>query len=188
MTEVDGNLKGSGRSFGDFNLAKALEECKDVIIGGGGHALACGLKLENDKFEVFREKINEYYKSLDLKNQERFFDVKEDVKAEDFSEINLDLIDDMQKLEPFGDGNPEPIILLPDAFILDVTKMGDKEQHLRMLLSDSSGNNVKVVAFNAPKMWLNLQGGARINIWISLMENEWNGVRSVEGRALKISY
>ncbi len=46
LAEVDGVYKGSGRSFGDFNLAEALTVCDSYIVGGGGHAQACGIKIE----------------------------------------------------------------------------------------------------------------------------------------------
>ena len=100
--------------------------------------------------------------------------------------LDLDLTFKMRKLEPFGNGNPEPVFLLKDMFVLDVTKMGDEQQHLRMLVRDDQGRTLKLIAFNAKKMWLNLSPGGRVNVWVNLIENEWNGIRSTEGRILKI--
>lgn len=188
LTEVNGVLKGSGRSFGDFNLALALTECQDLLIGGGGHAAACGLKLDKEKFEEFRRKVNSYYMGLGLKNQERFLDVREDLAVTELGELNLDLIDEMKQLEPFGEGNPEPIFLLQEVFILDASRMGTEGQHLRMLVRGDDGKTIKIVAFNAKGEWLELKPGGRINVWVALEENEWNGVRSVEGRILKLAY
>ena len=54
-------MKGSGRSFGEFNLAEALVSTGDTIISGGGHAGAAGVRLEQEKLYEFREKINNYY-------------------------------------------------------------------------------------------------------------------------------
>ena len=186
LTEVNGVLKGSGRSFGEFNLALAIGECQELLISGGGHAAACGVKLEKENFEEFRRKLNSYYMGLGLQNQERFLDVREDLVVGEVGELNLELLDEMKQLEPFGEGNPEPVFLLPGAFVLDVNRMGAEGQHLRMLVRGEDGKTVKLVAFNADKEWLEIEAGGRVNAWIVLTENEWNGVRSVEGRILKL--
>ena len=186
LTEVDGVLKGSGRSFGEFNLALAVSECQNLLLGGGGHAAACGIKLEKEKFEEFKRKINSYYMGLRLNNQERFLDVREDLAVTEVGELNLELFDEMKQLEPFGEGNPEPIFLLMDVFVLDVSRMGAEGQHLRMLVRGEDGKTMKLVAFNAEKEWLELEAGGRVNVWVSLVENEWNGTRSIEGRILKL--
>lgn len=188
LTEVDGILKGSGRSFGEFNLALALSECQDLLIGGGGHAAACGVKLKPENFEEFRRKVNSYYMGLGLKDQERFLSVREDLVAMEVGELNLDLIDEMKEMEPFGEGNPEPVFLLSEAFVLDASPMGAERQHLRMLVRGDDGKTIKLVAFNAESEWLELKAGGRVNAWIVLTENEWNGVRSVEGRILRLGY
>ncbi len=187
LTEVEGTYKGSGRSFGDFNLAEALEECKDLIISGGGHAAACGIQLEKAKIEEFTEKINEYYRSLQLSNQDRYFDVKEDIKLSDLSLLDFALMDDLAKLEPFGEGNPEPIFLLENMFVLSVSKMGSEQQHLRLVLRDSDGGTFKAVAFYAKDDWLDISPGTQADIWVNLAKSEWNGIKSVEGRILKLS-
>lgn len=188
LTEVDGDLKGSGRSFGEFNLALALSECQKLLVSGGGHAAACGLKLKEAKYEEFKKEINSYYAGLGLKNQERFLDTKEDVEVDDLGDLNLELLDGISKLEPFGEGNPAPVFLIRDAMVLRADKMGEDGKHLRMLIGDSGDKTVKLVAFNAPKEWLEIGAGARVNIWMSAMENEWNGTRSLEGMILKLRY
>ena len=188
LAEVDGYYKGSGRSFGEFNLALALEECQDVIVSGGGHAAACGVKLEKERIGEFKEKINAYYRSLKLENQERFLEAKEDLALDDLDGVDLSLVEEMRKLEPFGNGNPEPVFLLENMLVQDVRKMGDNGQHLGMLLRDEQGKTIKLVAFYARKSWLNIEMGTHVNVWANLIENEWNGVRSVEGRILKLEH
>lgn len=187
LSEVGkGILKGSGRSFGEFNLAEALKACENVIIGGGGHAAACGVKVETQKLDDFRKKVNEYYASLGLIEQEKYLEPQADIKIEDFSDLNLALMDEIKSLEPFGNGNLEPIFQLVDVKIVRVNKMGTEGQHLRLDVADASEKQIKLVAFNAPEEWLNLTVGARADIWINLVENEWQGNRSMEGRILRI--
>lgn len=187
LTEVGGEYKGSGRSFGDFNLALALKECEDILTSGGGHAEACGVKFPKDKLDEFTERVNRYYRSLHLPDQRKYFDVTEDLTVAELSDLDTELIDDLAKMEPFGEGNPEPIFRLKDTVIISTMRMGKEEQHLRLIVKDDWGNTFKLVAFNAEDDWLDLSSGMQLDIWVTLMDNEWNGTRSVEGRILKLS-
>lgn len=187
VSEVEGKLKGSGRSFGEFNLAEALTVCGEYIIGGGGHAAACGLALEIGGTERFRQAVNEYYKSLDLKDQERFLGVEEDLVVEEFEELSLELMAEMRKLEPYGEGNLEPVFLLPEVRVIEAAKLGADGRHLRLTVWDRLGRSMKLMCFYAPEEYLRLQGGETINAWITLGENEFRGIRSVEGRIVKIA-
>ena len=186
LAEVDGVYKGSGRSFGDFNLAEALTVCDPYIVGGGGHAQACGIKIEKTKLEDFRRAVNEYYQSLKLEGQERFLDVREDIVVDDFAELSLELLEELRRLEPFGPGNEEPVFLLSNVRVAEASKMGEEGRHLRLVVWDKNGRNLKLVKFGAPEEYLNIKGGEVANIWVQLEENEFRGLRSVEGRILKI--
>ena len=187
VTAVDnGILKGSVRSFGDFSLAEALNFAKDVIISGGGHAAAAGVRIEAKNLYQFREKINAYYESLGLKNQDKFFSTTTDLESSNLTDFTLDFLDDLKLLEPFGAGNEEPIFRLKDTSILDSKRMGDKGQHLRLDLKDKNDRIIKCVSFFAPEKWFNLYDDIQYDFLIKPIENEWNGVRSVEARICDI--
>ena len=186
LTEVDGTLKGSGRSFGEFSLAEALERCREHIIGGGGHAGACGVKVEKAKFEDFKRAVNEYYRSLELEDQMRFLGVREDLEVREFGELTLELVEELRKLEPYGEGNQEPVFLLPEVKVVEVARLGADKTHLRLTVWDQNGKSLKLMKFFAAAEELNLREGGVANIWINLHENEFRGIRSVEGRILKI--
>ena len=187
LAETGEGYKGSGRSFGEFNLAEALMVCKDYIISGGGHAEACGLRVAKDKIADFRRAINAYYDGLQLKNQERFLDVKEDLAVADFEQLSLELVAELQKLEPYGVGNEEPIFLLPEVRVIEAAKLGADGKHLRLTVWDQNGKSLKLIQFYAPEEYLKLRGGETINAWITLGENEFRGLRSVEGRIVKLA-
>ena len=182
----EGIFKGSGRSFGEFNLAEALKACSGEILGGGGHAGAAGVKVEKGKIEAFEERINEYYDSLQLQDQERFFEKEPDLVTSEPGELTLEFFEELQTLEPFGPGNEVPIFGLQEMFVLDKGLMGAEEQHLRLLVRGADGKVMKLVAFNAPENWRKVQQGETIELMIGLEENEWNGLRSVEGRILDL--
>lgn len=187
LSENEGVLKGSGRSFGEFNLAEALTVCEEYIIGGGGHAEACGLKVEKGRLEEFRRAVNEYYRSLHLENQERFLEIREDLAIEDFQELTLEFLEELEKLEPFGAGNAEPVFLLKEVRVMEASKMGAEGEHLRLMVWDKQGKSLKLVQFRAPKEYLQLRGGETVNVWVQAVENEFRGIRSVEGRILKLA-
>ena len=180
--------KGSGRSFGDFNLADALEFCKDSIIGGGGHALAAGVRVEEQNIHNFREQINTYYRSLRLINQENHFKQHADLDLEDFSELDLDLLDELKQLEPYGAGNEEPVFRLKNVQLLSTTRMGADRKHLRIDLIDRNKKSFKLIAFYAPESWLSLDPAIdRIEPLVKLIENDFNGVKSIEARIVDIN-
>lgn len=186
LSKVDGCLKGSGRSFGDFNLAEALDACGEYIIGGGGHAGACGVKVAVDKLDAFRRAMNAYYESLQLKNQERFLEIKEDLAVENLEDLSLELIEELKKLEPFGEGNRTPVFRLPEVRIVDVARLGAEGQHLRLTVWDKNEHSLKLMDFNAPEEYLSLRQGDILDAWIMLEENVFRGIRSVEGRIVKL--
>ena len=187
LTETEsGILKGSGRSFGDFNLAEALNFAKDSIISGGGHAGAAGVKLEQKNLYRFREQINHYYRSLHLENQENYFKTTAELEATNLQDISLELLEDLKLLEPFGAGNEEPKILLTNLTIADIRRMGDQGQHLRVDLKDINGYSLKCVAFFAPTTWFELNLDQQYNFIIKPVENVFQGIRSVEARICDI--
>ena len=65
--------------------------------------------------------------------------------------------------------------------------MGAEGEHLRLTVWDQQGKSMKLVQFRAPEEYLRLQGGETVNVWIQLVENEFRGIRSAEGRILKLA-
>lgn len=181
----NGETKGSARSFGDFSAADAVRAADDIIIKGGGHAAAAGVTLKNDKISDFRQRVNEFYNSLQLNNQERYLLPKADVEINDFSEINEDLVGKIATMEPFGNGNPEPVIKITAADIVNVQHMGTDGQHIKLSARDSDGVVIRMLAFNAPENFL-CKPGDTASIWFRPVINEWQGIRSVEGELLHL--
>lgn len=181
----NGETKGSARSFGDFSAADAVRAADDIIIKGGGHAAAAGVTLKNDKISDFRQRVNEFYNSLQLNNQERYLLPKADVEIDDFSEINEDLVGKIATMEPFGNGNPEPVIKITAADIVNVQHMGTDGQHIKLSARDSDGVVIRMLAFNAPENFL-CKPGDTASIWFRPVINKWQGIRSVEGELLHL--
>ena len=174
--------KGSGRSFGEFNLAEALKATEKWVISGGGHAAACGVKVPLEGLAEFAAAMNRYYEGLGLKEQERFLEVKEDLVVEDLGKLTLELMEELRQLEPFGEGNAEPRFLLPEMRVTEVARLGTEGQHLRLMLEDGRGGRLKLMRFFAPEEDLRTSVGEKVNVWATLAENVFRGTRSVEGR------
>ncbi len=177
---------GSARSFGDFSAADAVRAADDVIIKGGGHGAAAGVTLETEKIDDFRRRVNEFYDSLQLTNQERYLLPRADVEIDDFSEITEELIENLAKMEPFGNGNPEPVLTIARASVLSMRRMGADGQHVKLALRDKNGKVLQMLAFNAPEEFFR-DPGDEVAVWFQPTINEWQGVRTVEGRLLHVS-
>ena len=177
---------GSARSFGDFSAADAVRAADDIIIKGGGHGAAAGVTLETEKIGDFRRRVNEFYDSLQLTNQERYLLPRADVEIDDFSEITEELIENLAKMEPFGNGNPEPVLKITTASVLSMRRMGADGQHVKLALRDKNGKVLQMLAFNAPEEFFR-DLGDEVAVWFQPTINEWQGVRTVEGRLLHVS-
>ena len=177
---------GSARSFGDFSAADAVRAADDIIIKGGGHGAAAGVTLATGKIGDFRRRVNEFYDSLQLTNQERYLLPRADVEIDNFSEIDEELVANLAKMEPFGNGNPEPVLKITRASVLSMRRMGADGQHVKLALRDKNGKVLQMLAFNAPEEFFR-DPGDEVAVWFQPTINEWQGVRTVEGRLVHVA-
>lgn len=185
VVSIDGDIaKGSARSFGDFSASKAVHSADEFIIKGGGHDAAAGVTLKTSQIDNFRKSVNEFYDSLNLKDQIEKLIPSVDMKLQDFSELNYELYEKIRQLEPFGPGNEEPIFEFSNATIVSRQEMGEDKQHIKLTLSDGE-NQIKMIKFNAPEEFY-LEPGENIDVLFTLGLNEWRGQCSVEGMILHL--
>ena len=176
--------KGSARSFGDFSASQAVQNASEIIIKGGGHDAAAGVTLPTDKIDDFRKSVNDFYKSLKLKNQLEKLLPKVDIQLEDFSPISLELFEKISLLEPFGNGNEEPTFEIKNAYVIARQEMGEQKQHLKLTLTDGE-REIKMLKFNAPKEFF-AEIGEEVDVIFSIGLNEWQGQKNVEGQILHL--
>lgn len=180
LEEMGEESKGSARSYGDFSAADAIKASGDIITKGGGHKLAAGVTLPTKNIAKFRDSVNVFYESLNLKNQLEKLLPKADVTIADLSEVTEELVGKLAQLEPFGNGNPEPVLQLNEVLVTNVRRMGADNQHVKIQVQDVNSKRIELLAFNASQSWF-IEPGERINIWFEPNINEWNGSRTVEG-------
>ena len=178
------DAKGSARSYGDFSAADAIRASDDIITKGGGHKLAAGVTLPAANVDAFRERVNEFYKGLNLRDQSLLLLPKADTDAE-LEDLNEDLLGQLDTLEPYGSGNPQPIVRLSDVLVTNIRRMGDTGQHVKLTFKNDNGRSIDALAFSAPQHFF-VEPGTRVHAWTTVELNEWNGNRSVEGKLLHL--
>lgn len=185
LQEMGEESKGSARSYGDFSAADAIRAAEDIIIKGGGHKLAAGVTLPTKNIHAFRTRMNEFYRSLKLFNQAKLLLPKEDITIDHLRNIDEALMDQLALLEPFGSGNPEPVLKAEGLLVAAQRRMGAQAQHVKLELTDNSRHSMQFLAFNAPESFF-IEPGEYVKVWFQPLLNEWQGRRSVEGRLLHV--
>jgi len=185
LEEMGEESKGSARSYGDFSAADAIRASDDIITKGGGHKLAAGVTLPTKNIAAFRARVNEYYASLNLHNQIEKLLPAADVSIDSLQEVTEALIEQLAQLEPFGNGNPEPVLRLNDVLVTNTRRMGADGQHVKIQVQDMDSKRIELLAFGAPAHWF-VEPGERVNVWFQPNINEWNGNKTVEGRLMRM--
>jgi single-stranded-DNA-specific exonuclease len=185
LQELGEESKGSARSYGDFSAADAIRAADDIITKGGGHKLAAGVTLPTKNIPLFRQRVNEFYRTKKLFNQETLLLPKEDVTVQLFADIHESLLRELARLEPFGNGNPEPVLKAEGVLVTNLRRMGADAQHVKLELRDEAGKILQFLAFNAPESFFT-EPGTYVTVWFQPTLNEWQGRRSVEGRLLHL--
>jgi single-stranded-DNA-specific exonuclease len=170
----EGGGRGSGRSIPGFDLLAALESCGEQLESFGGHRAAAGLALRAENLDAFRTAFAGHAASVlgpeDLRRTERI-DAMVGGAA-----LGLDLAEELQRLAPFGMGNPGVRLLVPSARVRDVRTMGEGK-HARFSLH-SGAHRALGVAFGRSQ--LGVGEDDPVDVAVRLEVNRWNG--SVEPR------
>ncbi len=184
LQEMGEETKGSARSYGDFSAADAIRASEDLIVKGGGHKLAAGVTMKTENIAAFRDRVNEFYHSLNLELQEEQLLPKIDAEATLY-EINEKLVAQISRLEPFGNGNEQPVLYSKKLTVVNSRKMGADSQHVKLELQDGFGRRMQFLAFNAPAHFF-VELGDVLNVLHRPEVNEWQGRRSIESKLLHV--
>jgi len=186
LQEQDGELAGSLRSIPQINLIETLEKCSDLLIRFGGHSQAAGIKVKEDKAQEFFEKFSQMVeKELAGKDLRPEILIDSEITTQD---LNWDLMLELKKLEPFGEGNREPVFVARNLVIEEVKIVGNGSKHLKFLLRGEKGS-AKVfdaIAFGFGSQVENFRQGDRIDAVFNLNEDEWNGNKKIQIKIIDI--
>jgi single-stranded-DNA-specific exonuclease len=173
-----GQGQGSARSIAGFHLANALESCGAHLLAYGGHEMAAGLKIETGHVEDFREAFCKVADSL-VTGEMLVPQLRVECNA-DLPEITEALVNDLQRLGPFGHGNRRPTLCLDHAIVAgSPRRVGKTGDHLQLMVKQKR-QTMRCIAFGAGDMMDKLASGDSIRVAVEPSINEFNGRRSVE--------
>ncbi|MFW5985730.1 MAG: single-stranded-DNA-specific exonuclease RecJ [Halanaerobiales bacterium] len=165
--------KGSCRSISGINIFTALEHCSDLLENYGGHTMAAGLTINAKKIDDLQDKLNNYLWQH-FTGEEFIPGLKLDgvLKPE---EITYSLYRDLEKMRPFGAGNPRPKFLLNNVKISDCYQVGNDGKHLKLKL----GKGLEGIGFGLGPEKDNVMRNP-VDLACAIKENEWQGQKKLE--------
>ena len=166
--------KGSGRSIEGFSLFEAICACGDLLIKFGGHPMAAGITLKPENIEAFRKRINQYAAEHfpQMPTQTVTLDCKLNPAA-----LSVSMAQSLTQLEPFGNGNPQPVFGLFYMELSNVTPVGGGG-HLRLTL-EKNGAVITAMRFNTKPEELPYHIGDKIDLAVQLEAREFRGQPSL---------
>ena len=174
--------KGSGRSVPGFDLYKAISSTKEYLLGFGGHTMACGLSLTVENFERFKKEITKYIdENLDISKLEKEIYIDEILTIDD---LDIEEIKELKSLEPFGEENPEPIIMYENVEINGIRTLSENK-HLKLSLKKND-KIIDAIGFNLGELAEKYKIGDTIDIVGNIEINSFNGKDLIQIRLIDI--
>lgn len=172
ISEDGDSCRGSARSIENFDIYKLLMSCKDLFSDFGGHKDAAGFEMPTEMIPALKERLS--------KEIEAFLSVDElaprtNIDLEiDFDRISIDLAREIEKLSPFGHGNPDPVLMSRKLKVVESKKVGSKGNHLKIKFSD--GNNcVDSIGFGMGALSKDISKDGYFDVAYNLSVNQWDG-------------
>lgn len=172
-----GLAKGSARSIDGFDLYAALTECAELMEHYGGHQAAAGMTISREKVGELDQRLHELAE-LWLTKEDWQPKRRVDLTVQ-LRDVSLSAVDQLAGLEPFGNGNPTPRVVIPDVLVREARTMGKENKHLRVTM-EKDGQVMEAVAFGMGEQKERLAPGHRFDLLGELSVNEWNGIRRVQ--------
>ncbi len=174
--------RASCRSIPEFDITRALDECADLLVKHGGHAMAAGFTVLNKNIDVLRQELQrKAQSSLGGRDLKRRLPVDSEV---DLAHISLELLSELELLEPTGHGNPPATFLTRDLKVLHCRRVGAEGRHLKLRLAREGDRPMDAIGFGLGD-WAR-QMPDKIDSVYQPEINEWNGRRSLQMRLLDI--
>ncbi len=182
MSIEDDEVKGSARSVFGVDLGSLVIAAKEkgILTKGGGHTMAAGFSLNEDKIDEFKNFVGEYVKSK--LGEEKITPVMTLDAVISLSGANEKLADSIEQLEPFGASNPEPKIIIENVCFVNSVIIGNK--HIKCYLADKMTKNLKAIAFKSVDTQIGnailASSGERFDVAGVLRKDTWQGKTSLQ--------
>lgn len=140
----DSIIKGSCRSDGSVNLVLLMEKAKDSFLQYGGHKMAGGFAVSHDKIHTLEEELNRAYEEVKGEKEENVLWLDGKLSLEN---VSWDTYKHIERLAPFGTGNPKPIFIFEGVSPQEVRQFGKEKNHLELIFESSGGKKVSAISF-----------------------------------------
>lgn len=169
-----GIAKGSARSIEGFDLFKNLSTCREILPHFGGHPMAAGMTLKLEDVDELRSRLNEL--AVNQLSEEDFIPITVVDLEMSIKDIQLNALEELQLLAPFGTSNKKPKILVRDANITQIKKIGANQSHLKLIL-EHEGSILDGIGFHLGEKVDHISPQSKLSVVGELSINEWNNIR-----------
>jgi single-stranded-DNA-specific exonuclease len=176
-------LKGSCRTGNGDNLVEIMNELEKegILETFGGHHGAGGFVIKQDKVSSLQETLEKIMERIESKDHEEIIDLKISI-----DDINLKLVEEINRLAPFGIGNPKPTFLLENIAVSNLRPLGATGSHLEISFNKSNGERIKAIEFYKTAEDLGLELNKNYNLIVNLEINNFNGRKESRIKIVKI--
>jgi single-stranded-DNA-specific exonuclease len=186
MEEGEEESRASCRSIPQFDITAALDECADLLIRHGGHALAAGFTVHNDNIDRLRHELTERARTaLDGQLLKPTLPIDVEIDIEQLSET---LAQELTLLEPCGKDNALPVFMCRAVRVESIRTVGTDDKHLKLSLHRSNGPPLDAIGFGLGGWKQKLNSHDRIDIAFHLEINEWHGRRNLQANLQDIRH
>ena len=175
LCEEDDYGKGSGRSIPGFDLHEALTQCNNTIEKFGGHSMAVGINVKKDKFEEFKQKLEQIAKEMHIEEIVPILKIDAQISLD---EINKEMVDSLKELEPFGEENKMPLFVFKNLKIDSIRALSEGK-HLKLTIKDNK-NIVNAIGFNLGELSNEYKIGDKVDVVGNLEINSFNGAQNIQ--------
>lgn len=163
--------RASCRSIPQFHITQALDQCADLLLRHGGHAQAAGFTVRNGNLPALQQRLTRLAdEALAGQTLQPVLEIDAEVRPE---QLTMALLDELERLEPTGFGNPQPLLLLRDARITERRTVGRDGSHLKLRLAAGGLRGLDAIAFRQGPQSRQLP--ARVDLAFQPERNIWNG-------------
>jgi len=178
----EGMGRGSCRSFGSFAIYDALCSCEDLLENYGGHEMAAGVTVAEDNIDELRKRVTSYYQETTKDAPEP--ELRLDFEVEKPELLTIKNIEALDKLEPFGNGNPSPCMCILGAKVTYAQSIG-AGKHSKLKL-EKAGLPLDCIFFSVPAENMGVSVGMYVDVAFEPQINEYRGRSSVQLQLLDI--
>ena len=166
------------RSVPGFTMIEALTECDDLFVRYGGHSAAAGFTIANERLPELEQRLLRYAEARLPDHPDPTLDIHVEAPL---GALSWELYQQLAALEPFGQANPQPVLMSRRVRVSGAWAKGVEGQHLKLRIDDGNGGpSFDAIAFRLGPLVQHFQRPRSIDIAYTLESNEWNGTKTLQ--------